>query len=256
MLGNRGLSRIARAITEGQHYKALLNMWRYYPRFMENLWRYLTGYGAYPYEIEVRTPIGITKAMLYSHHDLLTVNEIFCREDYYASADTQVVVDLGSNIGISALYFLTRNRTSRCRLLEPDPKNTSRLRRNLAGFQERYELCECAVSSESGVVSFGVEPTGRYGGIGVNTGEYIRVQCREANEVLDEVLASEEVVDILKIDTEGAELGIVGCIRRPNLERIKRIFLEAHPRHSLHPEIFRQVQYGSVCRLTNRSLCG
>ncbi len=43
----------------------------------------------------------------------------------------RVVVDIGSNIGISALYFLTRNPACRCWLYEPVPRNVERLRANL-----------------------------------------------------------------------------------------------------------------------------
>ena len=73
--------------------------------------------------VSVNTPVGMYDMTLYSCHDILTVNEIFCRNDYPASQDLRVVVDIGSNIGISAAYFLTRNNQVRCYLFEPDPKN-------------------------------------------------------------------------------------------------------------------------------------
>jgi len=44
--------------------------------------------------------------------------EIFCRLDYLAKTDIKVVVDIGSNIGISALYFLSRNKQAKCYLFE------------------------------------------------------------------------------------------------------------------------------------------
>jgi hypothetical protein len=89
-------------------------MYRNYPDFTENLKRYLTARGEYPYSIRIKTPTGTIRPTLYTHDDILTVNEIFCREDYAADERVNVAVDVGSNIGISALYFLTRNHTSRC----------------------------------------------------------------------------------------------------------------------------------------------
>ena len=138
-------------------------MVRRYPDLFENARRYLTGKGQYPYKCRVRTPTGVVTPELFSSHDMSTVNEIFCREDYRAPASLTVAVDLGANIGISGLYFLTRNKTSRVYLFEPDPKNVARLRDNLAGYESRYRLEEVAVAARDGEATFGVESTGRYG---------------------------------------------------------------------------------------------
>lgn len=255
MLGNRSASQIMRAVAGKQHYTALFNMLRYYPDFWRNLYRYLSGRGAYPDRVRVRTPCGVISPNLFSHHDLLTVNEVFCRNDYEASTGLEVAVDLGSNIGISALYFLTRNHTSRCYLYEPDPRNIARLHENLAGFQERYRISAVAVSDRHGRLEFGTEPTGRYGGLSVPTGNSIMVDCLEINAVLTEILKLERRIDILKIDTEGVEIDTVKAIRPEFLARIGKIYLEARPPLPLHPKWFIQQQYGSVCRLINKNPC-
>jgi FkbM family methyltransferase len=254
MLGNRSLNQILKAIAGRQHYIALWNMIKYYPDFLSNFKRYLTASGHYPYQTGIKSPIGTINPTLYSYHDLLTVNEIFCRLDYLADTDVSVVVDIGSNIGISALYFLTRNETSRCYLYEPDPKNIEKLKKNLSGYEQRFRLTEVAISDESGVVEFGIEPTGRYGGIGVQTTESIQVKCLNINDILDKITAKESVIDILKIDTEGIEVKTVQAISRENLQHIKKIYLEARPASFLHPDVFTQKQYGSVCQLTKKIL--
>ena len=46
-----------------------------------------------------------------------------------------MAVDFGSNIGISALYFLTRNPSVQVYLFEPVPSNIERLRENLKGYE-------------------------------------------------------------------------------------------------------------------------
>jgi FkbM family methyltransferase len=252
MLGNRNLKQILRAVTAKQHYIALMNMTKIYPRFWNNLVRYLTGRGHYPYVIEINTPVGMISPCLYSHHDLLTVNEIFCRNDYLADKNIKTVVDFGSNIGISALYFVTRNYQSKCYLYEPDGRNIARLRKNLAGFEERYFLFEKAVSYESGRLEFGLEPTGRYGGIGIKTDQMITVDCLNVNDVISEILDREGAIDILKIDTEGVEVRTVEAIDPKLAKGIAKIYLEARPDHRLHPALFSQEQYGCVCRLTRK----
>jgi FkbM family methyltransferase len=163
-----------------------------------------------------------------------------------------LAVDLGSNIGISALYFLTRNRTSRCHLYEPVPENVAKLRQNLAGYEERYTLHEQAVSDHSGRARFGVEATGRYGGIGVDTGAELEVEVVHVDDVLRRALAEADAVDILKIDTEGAEIPTIAAIAPELAERVDVIVAEAAPTEPLRPEIFDAVQLGSVCRLTRR----
>ena len=250
MIGNRNAKQIVQAMFGVQHYIAFANMIKNYPDAGENLFRYLTGRGEYPHPIQVRTPVGEVAPMLYSHHDLLTVNEIFCRGDYFADAGIQTVVDLGSNIGISALYFFTRNPFSTCYLFEPDPRNVEKLKKNLAGYEARYVLQEKAVSNESGILEFGVEPTGRYGGLGRNTGQTITVDCVQINDVLSDVLQQRGSIDILKIDTEGVEMQTVEAIHPALAAKIKRIYLEAEPDRPLHPDLFSQKQYGGVCQLT------
>lgn len=250
MVGNRSLATILGALFKRQHYVALGNMWRLYPDFWRILFRYLSARGTYPYQCEIRTPCGLVCPTLYSHHDLLTVNEIFCRQDYLADESTRLVVDIGSNIGISALYFLTRTPASRCYLFEPDPKNVRRLERNLVGLESRFVLRGVAVSDAGGRSHFGIEPTGRYGGLTVETGDYIEVECIAINDALDGILATEGMIDILKVDSEGMEVRTVKAIRPEYLGRIECIYLDARPDVRLHPETHRQHQYGQVCRLT------
>jgi FkbM family methyltransferase len=182
---------------------------------------------------------------------MFTVNEIFCRKDYPSDQTDAVVVDIGSNIGISALYFLTRNDHARCYLFEPDPRNVDRLHRQLENFKGRYELTECAVSNHDGQVAFGRESSGRYGGNGIAWEESITVECRHINRVLAEVVEKERAIDLLKIDTEGIEIATVKAID-PDLQKsVRRIFIEAQPEEDLLPERFLQQQPGPVCQLIN-----
>lgn len=235
MLGDRPLSLILAEIREPGNYRAVWGALRLYPRWRENVGRYFFARGRYPYRCEVRTPVGGVAPTLWSSHDMLTVNEVFCREDYRVGPEVRVVVDIGSNIGISALYFLTRNRSSRVWCYEPVPTNVSRLRMNLSGISsERFSVSEVAVADRAGTVSFGVEPTGRYGGIGVETGETIAVSCIAINDILEEVLADEPTIDLLKIDTEGSEVATVAAIRPDLVRRIRVIALETPQPVALH----------------------
>jgi FkbM family methyltransferase len=164
---------------------------------------------------------------LFSKDDILTVNEIFCRQDYRADESDLVCVDFGSNIGVSAAYFLTRSPSTFVYLFEPLPQNLGRLKDNLAQFQGRFELHEVAVGLRTGSVEFGWEETGRYGGIGRPLGKSMQVPCVDSNEVLDKVIMRHGNVDILKIDIEALEPDLVERLPRSLARCIKRIYVES-----------------------------
>jgi FkbM family methyltransferase len=244
---------VAKEVLRARNYVALWRMRRVYPDFRENALRYFLGRGNYPYECRVRTPQGIVAPRLYRGDDIWTVNEVFCRRDYGDDRSARVVLDIGSNIGISALYFLTRNPISRVWLYEPVPRNVERLRANLAGYEERYILHEAAVAPTAGRAKFGVEESGRYGGLGVATGSNIDVTCAGINDVVGEVLESAPAIDVLKIDTEGSELDILGALRPDLLRRVRTAYLEVESRPARAPEPFDSEYHNETWVLRNRA---
>ena len=252
MLGGRSTSLVVRSVFEPEHYVALGRMVTRYPAFPRVAKRYFVGGGAYPWPCRVRTPTGVIAPLTYTHHDIFTVHEIFCREDYFAGEDLGVAVDIGSNIGISALYFLSRNNSARVHLFEPVPRNLERLAANLAGLDDRYELQPVAVGPTAGEVDFTVEPTGRYGGIGVPGAERIAVQCRAIGDVLEEVLEQEGRIDVLKIDTEGAEVPTVMAIPEHQLRQIRTIVFETRTPVNPSEGLFEMSFATDTCRLARR----
>lgn len=227
MLGGRDWELIRRNVLAAPNWRALARMPRVYRRPLHNARRYFTGGGAYPYTVELKTPLGVETPTLWSHHDLLTVNEVFCREDYGTPRPAEVVVDVGSNVGLSALWFLTRTQAARVHCFEPVPENAERLERTLANHPGRFTLDRSAVADAAGEVEFGTEPTGRYGGIGLDHATSITVPCRAIADVLDEVLAEHGRIDLLKIDTEGAEARTLAAIRPDQAERIAAVAVES-----------------------------
>jgi FkbM family methyltransferase len=252
MLGGRPPSMVAKEALSARNYAALWRMWRVYPSFRESVARYLLARGEYPYECQARTPAGLVAPTLYSTHDMWTMNEVFCRQDYAADPGAKVVVDIGSNIGISALFFLTTS-PCHCWLFEPVPRNVERLCRNLSGYEDRFELRQVAVAEARGRVEFGVEDSGRYGGIGVKTGRTMDVECVGINDVLEEVLESAPAVDILKIDTEGTELDIIRAVRPELLRRVRTAYLEVERRPESAPEPFASAFRSQTWVLHNRA---
>lgn len=240
-IGGRPLSRIAGAPFTGSHWRALAGMTRVYPRrrLVEVAGRYLTTAGTYPYQCTVRTPVGPVRPLLDTPDDLRTLNEIFARQDYRAAETLAVAVDVGANIGLASLYFLTRNDSARVYCIEPDPKNVVRIGRTLddARFSGRYEVRAAAASSDAdGEAIFHTEPTGRYGGLkrGWRSRTTITVPTLYLDTVLGQILEREPKIDVLKIDTEGTEGELVASISLHHLQRIDRIYYETVRPTPLH----------------------
>ena len=169
-------------------------------------------------------------------HDYCTFFEVFCRRDYVQKKPGIVVVDIGSNIGITARFFL-ENGAKFIYLYEPDRENLQYLRKNITNFSERYALESKAVSISSGSSSFEFEKTGRYGRLVDNVNQS-KGRARNTTEVevigISDVLASvfldHDNLDILKIDIEGLEVEIVKAIPSTYLPKIKMIQYETWPR--------------------------
>ena len=257
-IGKRSSKQFLKALVARQHYIAFFNIIKICPNFLDVFIRYFFGKNNYPYFIKIRTPIGIIRPLLYSYYDVLTFNEIFCRLDYKTDNKIKLVVDFGSNIGISALYFLTRNRVSKCYLFEPVIENINKLKNNLSQFSDRYILEEVAISNENGLKRFGTEKYGRCGGLLRETGSYINVRCVKVNDILKNILNKEKQVDILKIDTEGNELDIINNIEKIFLPKIKIILFEIDytvdlsDDYKILPDYYEQVRYGNTIKLILR----
>jgi FkbM family methyltransferase len=237
---------------------ALARAGRVYEKPLQDIIRYFTGDGKYPCSLTLRTPLGLQKVSLFCSVDSITVHEIFCREDYGFPNAPEMVVDIGSNIGISALYFLTRSESTHCELYEPDPRNIDKLKANLVTFESRFTLYQSAVADREGVLPFTRESTGRYGSLDPvasieRKGEKVTVRVEHINTVLERALAKATTIDILKVDTEGSELATILAIDPLIRRRIRHIVIEWRD-HNVAIDGFRTAARCDALRLTNKRI--
>ncbi len=208
---DRDVRAIAAAPFRRRHWLALVRMFLVFDQPVRALLRYLSNAGAYPWTPTLRTPLGPVRPTLASRHDLLTVNEVFCRHDYGAGDGARVVVDIGANVGLAALFFLTRSQESRVYGFEPDPANATRARAMLAPYGGRFVLTEKAVTATP-ATTLRFVPAGRYGHAAGAGEAGVEVAAVGVVEALSEVLDREQRVDLVKIDTEGSEFDLVDAL--------------------------------------------
>lgn len=162
--------------------------------------------------------------------DLFTLNEIFVWEIYKNDENEGVFIDIGGNVGMASLYFLTRNQNTKGILVEPLPDNLVRARDMLANFEDRIEIIPAAVSSEDGELEIGVEPTGRYSGLDcLETGTRQTFKAIGINTLIEYAYNKYGDVSTVKIDCEGAEQIFMPVISDENLNNISRFVIESLP---------------------------
>lgn len=157
--------------------------------------------------------------------DFEILEEVFVDETYSRSLpdDATVVVDLGSHIGLSALYFASRYPGARILAVEPNPALQRRLALNTSQLPG-IETEAVAVTGHRGEASLAVNGdswAARLADTGV-TGATVPTMT------LGDLLEKHRIdaVDVLKIDIEGSEFEV---LRLENLARVAVITGELHP---------------------------
>ncbi|TWU47569.1 2-O-methyltransferase NoeI [Rubripirellula tenax] len=152
--------------------------------------------------------------------------EIFIDQiyDFESSSDEPRILDLGSNTGLSAIYFKQRFPRSRLTCVEADETLLEVLRSNLVSFgYEDTEVLHRAVCDREGTVVFNREGSdaGRLSrGANDATSESTEVEAM----TLDGLLC--EPVDFLKMDIEGAEVDVLS--KSTLLRNVSQLFVEFH----------------------------
>jgi FkbM family methyltransferase len=163
--------------------------------------------------------------------------EIFLRKQYYFASDNPrpLIIDVGSNIGLTILFFKRLFPGARVIGFEPDPKTFHVLAENVGRNRlADVRLLNQAVHEGSASVSLFVNPetpgspqmstrNERIAGVGRT------VRATRLSEYVT------EPVDFLKIDVEGAEQAVLDDLERSEkLRLVRRMAVEYH--HHLDPE--------------------
>lgn len=166
-------------------------------------------FGTAPVGVQLRFPPAMPFWYRRGTTDLLVLEQVFLDREYHigpvAPESIEYIVDLGSNIGVTAMFWAQRYPKARMVLVEPDPDNFQLLKRNTAAFQDRCTLLNVAVSDRRGSTSF-FRSDREYGHSILKTDDCvseIQVTTLTVSDILDE--AGFPRVDLLKMDIEGGE---------------------------------------------------
>lgn len=149
--------------------------------------------------------------------------EIFKEEvyDFHASNSSPRIIDGGSNIGLSVIYFKKKFPAARISAFEADPKIAGVLKRNLLsqGITDVDVRAEALWSCDTELF---FESEGSDGGKLVESRECsIRVPAVGISSLLC------ETIDFLKLDIEGAEIEVLQSCR-DSLKNVHLAFIEYH----------------------------
>jgi FkbM family methyltransferase len=161
--------------------------------------------------------------------------EIFILENYFFESENPKpsIIDVGSNIGMSVLYFKFLYPDAQITAFEPDPRTFGWLEKNISlNKLKNVTALNVAAGAKEGKMTFyqdtSIEGSGINGfkmnivaGIEPGRMRAIDVVCKKLSSFMN------SPINLLKIDVEGAEYEILEEIKY-KLGNVKRIFLEVH----------------------------
>lgn len=183
------------------------------------------------YQNKVANIAGFKVRFLTFNSLLYLFKEVFLNQEYCFNSNktNPFIIDCGSNIGMSVLYFKTIYPNSIILAFEPDKATFGCLEENIKANHLNDVLPnQKALSSEDGTVDFYYDQE--------NPGSLIMSTLKERmarhRQTVEAVRLSKYVdreVDFLKIDVEGAEQGILEDLcKEGKLNYINQIAIEYH----------------------------
>jgi FkbM family methyltransferase len=157
---------------------------------------------------------------------LVSINELFVNEFYKfrPATDRPRIIDCGSYIGTSILYFKTNYPNAIISGFEPDDTNYQLIKTNLSNWNfSETDVTNAAIWINNDSISFnskGNMASRIETGVATNDDKKT-VKCVRLKDLLN------EEIDFLKIDIEGAEHAVLkDC--SDNLKTVRNLFVEYH----------------------------
>lgn len=146
--------------------------------------------------------------------ELMALADVVCHAQYRLPAwlSPETIIDLGSNVGATILYFACCYPRAQIFGIEADPATFRKLEANVAGLGNVEVRC-LAVGGRDGEAEFFPHPRTWASSLQPTfaTGPGIPVQVRTLDTLLDEFGLTR--VDLIKLDIEGSEHDVLQAFR-------------------------------------------
>lgn len=188
--------------------------------------------------------LGSHLSMRIDDSDIRVFKQIFVDNEYDSlnlPETANTIVDLGANIGLSALFFLKKYPNAHIIAVEPDTVNFEFMKRNLEDYSNHVALLQAAIWPSDGAVSL-VEHDESNEGLGawgyrtetLTEGAEASVSAISIPTLMNQF--SMDFIDILKVDIEGAEYELFEKGYESWLDKVGLIIIETHDRFKPNSE--------------------
>jgi len=167
--------------------------------------------------------------------------EIFVGNEYYfvAGNDSPYIIDCGSNIGVSLLYFKMLYPNSRIVAFEPGDDTYCCLEENVNNNRlKSVATHKAALSSKDGTIDLFYDEE-KSGSLFMSVIQKRMPKQRRSVEATRLSKYIDEEVDFLKIDIEGSELEVIEELSKADkLSYVKQMVIEYHHHIVRHSDVF------------------
>lgn len=145
--------------------------------------------------------------------------------------EVKTVLDIGANVGATALYFARLYPNAQVYAFEPAPDNFAVLERNIANSQRIRGFNFGLGAADATLELYHSDNPVNFGGYslhpaGSDTSKTVRIQVRNVATVLGELAL--EKIEVIKVDTEGAEWDILTAFPESVLRSAQYVTGELH----------------------------
>ncbi|MCG8590145.1 MAG: FkbM family methyltransferase [Proteobacteria bacterium] len=175
---------------------------------------------------------GLSLSVRIPRAEVFRLKEILVEAGYAAferaRPGRRVVVDVGANVGVFAIYAHCLDPQARIHCFEPAPDTLDLLRQNVADLPT-VRVHDCALSNRSGRERLHLHAANGGQNSLVRTGAgfdaSVPVAVEDAGAAFDRLGLRR--VDVLKLDTEGSEVAILESLG-PRLAHVDSVLVEYH----------------------------
>ena len=160
--------------------------------------------------------------------DFAVFTQVFIHKEYEVSLphDVQSIIDAGANIGLAAVYFITRYPQAAIICIEPEKQNFEMLLKNT----ESYKNITCFNAGVWNKNTYLQIIDKGYGSLGFQVKETAGNENALPAKTIDALMQDwgKKQVDIVKLDIEGSEEQVLLLDESNWTGRAKTIFVEVH----------------------------